>query len=95
MSRRQLLRGQPRQLGSQRLVVGGGLGAVALGRFGDVGDGVRLGAGFTLKVYIHLMDSGVGDAAFMDEAVKVGNGWATSHPVEAANDEPAELAQTA
>lgn len=25
--------------------------------------------GFTLKTYIHLMDSGVGSAAFMDEAV--------------------------
>jgi hypothetical protein len=31
----------------------------------------------------------------MDEAVKVGNGWATSAPVEAANDELGELAQTA
>ncbi len=52
-------------------------------------------AAFTLKVYVHLMDGGVGDAAFMDEAVKVGNGWATSPPVEAANEELAELAQTA
>lgn len=26
-------------------------------------------AGFTLKVYVHLMDSGVGDASFMDEVV--------------------------
>jgi integrase len=26
-------------------------------------------AGFTLRTYIHLMDSGVGDAAFMDDAV--------------------------
>ena len=26
-------------------------------------------AGFTLKVYVHLMDAGVGDAAFMDDAV--------------------------
>lgn len=26
-------------------------------------------AGFTLKVYVHLMDAGVGDAAFLDEAV--------------------------
>lgn len=26
-------------------------------------------AGFTLRVYVHLMDAGVGDAAFMDEAV--------------------------
>jgi integrase len=25
--------------------------------------------GFTLKTYIHLMDSGVGDATFLDEAV--------------------------
>jgi hypothetical protein len=25
-------------------------------------------AGFTLKVYVYLMDAGVGDAAFMDEA---------------------------
>jgi hypothetical protein len=36
-------------------------------------------AGFTLRTYVHLMDEGVGDAAFMDEVVKVGNGWAT-HP---------------
>jgi integrase len=28
-------------------------------------------AGFTLKVYVHLMDAGVGDAAFMDYAVGV------------------------
>jgi integrase len=26
-------------------------------------------AGFTLKVYVHLMDAGVGDAAFMDDVV--------------------------
>lgn len=26
-------------------------------------------AGFTLKVYVHLMDGGVGDAAFMDDVV--------------------------
>ena len=52
-------------------------------------------AGFTLKVYVHLMDAGVGDAAFMDEVVKVGNGWATQGPVKAANDEPEETAKTA
>lgn len=52
-------------------------------------------AAFTLKVYVHLMDGGVGDAAFMDEAVKVGNGWATSDPVGAVNGESVELAQTA
>lgn len=28
-------------------------------------------AGFTLKVYVHLMDQGVGDAAFMDDVVVV------------------------
>jgi hypothetical protein len=26
-------------------------------------------AGFTLRVYVHLMDEGVGSAAFLDEAV--------------------------
>jgi integrase len=26
-------------------------------------------AGFTLKVYVHLMDGEVGDAAFMDDVV--------------------------
>ena len=26
-------------------------------------------AGFSLKVYVHLMDAGIGDAAFMDDAV--------------------------
>jgi hypothetical protein len=34
-------------------------------------------ARFTLRTYVHLMDDGVGDAAFMDE---VGKGWATQHP---------------
>jgi len=41
--------------------------------------------GFTLRTYVHLLDDGVGDAAFMDDAVKVGNGWATGHPDTAAN----------
>lgn len=47
---------------------------------------------FTLRTYIHLMDDGVGDAAFLDEAVKVGNRWATGHPGTAANAEPMEKA---
>ena len=38
---------------------------------------------FTLRTYVHLMDEGVGDASFMDDVVKVGNGWATRHPVKA------------
>jgi integrase len=29
-------------------------------------------AGFTLRVYVHLMDEGVGDAAFLDEVVVAG-----------------------
>ena len=41
-------------------------------------------AAFTLRTYIHLMDGGVGDAAFLDEAVKVGNSWATGGPESAA-----------
>ena len=31
-------------------------------------------AGFTLKTYVHLMDSGVGDADFLDAAVTTGSG---------------------
>lgn len=42
---------------------------------------------FTLRTYTHLMDSGLGDVAFLDTAV--GNKWATQHPEPAANDEPA------
>src|SRR6188472_2814233 len=38
----QLHGGQLRQLGTQRLVMGGGLGAIALDRFANVGDGVSL-----------------------------------------------------
>ena len=38
-----LLRRQPAQLDSKRLVVGCGLGAVALGGFGDVAEGPRAG----------------------------------------------------
>ncbi|HMC50321.1 MAG TPA: site-specific integrase [Solirubrobacterales bacterium] len=52
-------------------------------------------AGFTLKVYVHLMDDGVGDAAFMDEAVKVGNDRSPATPLQTENDELAELAKTA
>ena len=29
---------------------------------------------FTLRTYVHLMDEGIGDAAFMDEAVRVNSG---------------------
>jgi integrase len=40
---------------------------------------------FTLRTYVHLIDEGVGDAAFMDGAVRVGNGWATGEPGTAMN----------
>jgi integrase len=48
---------------------------------------------FTLRTYVHLMDEGIGDAAFMDEAVQVGKGWATSHPETAANQTEPETAK--
>lgn len=37
-------------------------------------------AGFTLKVYVHLMDAGVGDAAFLDQAVVVGTQVGSTRP---------------
>ena len=44
--------------------------------------------GFTLRTYVHLLDSGVGDAAFFDNIVgQGGNGVATHHPETAANAE--------
>lgn len=49
--------------------------------------------GFTLRTYIHLMDEGIGDAAFMDE--QVGNAWATRHPQTAVNGSPPDPAQIA
>jgi integrase len=49
--------------------------------------------GFTLRTYIHLMDEGIGDAAFMDGAV--GNGWATRHPERAANGAAPRTAEIA
>jgi len=38
-------------------------------------------AAFTLKTYVHLMDEGLGEADFLDEAVSVGgNAGATEDP---------------
>jgi integrase len=45
--------------------------------------------GFTLRTYVHLMDDGLGDAAFLDAALTpapAGNGVATEDPGTAAND---------
>lgn len=52
---------------------------------------------FTLRTYVHLLDAGVGDADFLDAAVtaKVGNAWATPHPVRAANPARASTPETA
>jgi integrase len=49
--------------------------------------------GFTLRTYVHLMDEGVGDAAFMDQAV--GNGWATQRPETSGSQIAREVAETA
>ena len=48
---------------------------------------------FTLRTYVHLMDDGVGDATFMDDAV--GNGWATDHPGTTADRTSTEALETA
>src|SRR4051794_38124949 len=42
-------------------------------------------AAFTLRTYVHLMDGGIGDAAFMDDVVGVGKGWAIGDPETAAS----------
>jgi integrase len=49
-------------------------------------------ASFTLRTYISLMDDGMGDAEFLDEAVLVGKGGATGGPEPAATPVPAEAA---
>lgn len=46
--------------------------------------------GFTLRTYVHLMDEGVGDAAFMDD--EVGNKRATQAPEKSANPANSERA---
>ena len=50
---------------------------------------------FTLRTYVHLMDEGVGDADFLDDAVKGGNAGATHSPQTGANDERAERSERA
>lgn len=48
---------------------------------------------FTLRTYVHLMDQGLGDAAFLDG--QVGNTWAPEHPATAASDEALPAAESA
>jgi hypothetical protein len=58
---------------------------------------------FTLRTYTHLMDNGLGEAAFLDTAVhripneevgrEEGNRWATHHPETAASDDRAATAE--
>lgn len=49
---------------------------------------------FTLRTYTHLMDTGLGDAAFLDEAVK-GKGWAIRDPETAGEPDASQMAKTA
>jgi integrase len=51
-------------------------------------------AGFTLRTYVHLMDEGIGDAAFLDQAVQVKVG-SREGPQTAADERNAEMAETA
>lgn len=50
-------------------------------------------AGFTLQRYVHLMDAGVGDAGFLDKAVRV-NAGSTQSPQPTANDRGHEAVPT-
>lgn len=51
---------------------------------------------FTLRTYVHLMDDGLGETAFLDGLVPVGgNEVATQAPETSRNDEPAEPAFSA
>jgi integrase len=50
---------------------------------------------FTLRVYVHQMDGGLGEADFLDTAVRVGNPWATQDPKTAANAQPTPLPNSA
>lgn len=51
--------------------------------------------GFTLSTYIHLMDAGVGSAAFFDQAVGGGKGVARKAPKTGKNESAAESAEMA
>lgn len=48
---------------------------------------------FTLRTYVHLMDEGVGDAAFMDEAVRGGKWVARRDPQTATKEIPISVAE--
>jgi integrase len=48
---------------------------------------------FTVRTYVHLMDEGLGDAAFLDALV--GNPGATRDPQTAASEESALAAESA
>jgi hypothetical protein len=47
---------------------------------------------FTLRTYVHLMDGGLGGAAFFDQAVQGGNRVATEHPEKAVKEPAAAMA---
>ena len=48
---------------------------------------------FTLRVYVHLLDEGIGAADFLDG--QVGNDWATQRPERAATVDPPRAAESA
>ncbi|MEK6328256.1 MAG: tyrosine-type recombinase/integrase [Actinomycetota bacterium] len=48
--------------------------------------------GFTLRTYVHLMDEGIGDAGFLDAAVRVNTG-STQGSVTAGNPAASEVAK--
>lgn len=52
---------------------------------------------FTLRTYVHLIDGGLGDADFLDEAVPAaerGKAVAIGDPQTAANEEPVAASET-
>jgi integrase len=51
--------------------------------------------GFTMRTYVHLMDEGVGDAAFMDDALQVGKEAARQDPGSAEAPSTSKSMETA
>jgi integrase len=49
---------------------------------------------FTLRTYVHLLDDGIGDPAFLDQAVRV-NAGSTQDPQTAANGAAPQMAESA
>jgi hypothetical protein len=53
-------------------------------------------SGYTVDTYVHLLESGLGDADFLDDVVRVGgNRRATRHPTTAASEPSPGAAESA